>query len=540
MYIKRLVVKNYKLLKDVVIELNADTNIFVGNNDSGKSTLLEALSILTTGKLNGYAFDRQLKAVIFNNEVRAAYITSVRSGKTVTPPQIIFEAYFDECDVEYSGTNNSLGEDCSGIRIVADISPEHSETYKKMLQDKLVRDIPVELYHVTYNYFKGGGVAYRYAPFNSLYIDTTRKDYANVVDRFVSNSISEHLTEQEITDLATAYRTSRQQFHENSIVKQLNASVRNQVVIPGRSISIDLKEETADDWKKQMDVIVGDTPFENIGFGTQNSIKIELAMKNAAKQANIVLMEEPENNLSYTNMTLLVNHILSSEGKQVFISTHSSYIANKLSLDRVILLNNGKISTYNALNAETKKYFVKLPGYDTLRFILAEKVILVEGPTDDLIIQRAYKDKYGKLPIEDGIDIIVVDSLAFKRYCDIAVLMQKEVVVVTDNDGSIQTSIKDKYADYLPYSFLTFIYEHNEDLNTIEPSVLDVNCDGNGDVNDSFKQVISANGSMMKKSKDEILHFMINNKAEWAFRVFESTSTIVYPEYIKNVIEQYH
>jgi predicted ATP-dependent endonuclease of OLD family len=192
------------------------------------------------------------------------------------------------------------------------------------------------------------------------------------------------------------------------------------------------------------------------------------------------------------------------------------------------------------LNAETKKYFVKLPGYDTLRFILAEKVILVEGPTDDLIIQRAYKDKYGKLPIEDRIDIIVVDSLAFKRHCDIAVLMQKEVVVVTDNDGSIQTSIKDKYADYLPYSFLTFIYEHNEDLNTIEPSVLDVNCDGNGDVNDSFKQVISANGSMMKKSKDEILHFMINNKAEWAFRVFESTSTIVYPEYIKNVIEQYH
>lgn len=289
-----------------------------------------------------------------------------------------------------------------------------------------------------------------------------------------------------------------------------------------------------------MAVIVGDTPFENIGFGTQNSIKIELAMKNASKQANIVLMEEPENNLSYTNMTLLVNHILSSEGKQVFISTHSSYIANKLSLDRVILVNNSCISTYSASNADAKKYFVKLPGYDTLRFILAEKVILVEGPTDDLIIQRAYKDKYGKLPIEDGIDIIVVDSFAFKRYCDIAVLMQKKVIVVTDNDGDIQTKIKDKYADYLPHSFLIFVYEQNEALNTIEPSVLDVNCDSNGDVNDGFKQVISANGSVMKKNKDEILHFMLNNKAEWAFRVFESADSIVYPEYIKNVIEQYH
>lgn len=34
MYIKRLVVRNYKLLKEVAIDLNRDTNIFVGNNDS--------------------------------------------------------------------------------------------------------------------------------------------------------------------------------------------------------------------------------------------------------------------------------------------------------------------------------------------------------------------------------------------------------------------------------------------------------------------------------------------------------------------------
>ena len=46
MYIRRLVVKNYKLLKDVEIALNFDTNIFVGNNDSGKSTLLEGHLVL--------------------------------------------------------------------------------------------------------------------------------------------------------------------------------------------------------------------------------------------------------------------------------------------------------------------------------------------------------------------------------------------------------------------------------------------------------------------------------------------------------------
>lgn len=44
------------------------------------------------------------------------------------------------------------------------------------------------------------------------------------------------------------------------------------------------------------------------------------------------------------------------------------------------------------LTPDTYSYFKKLPGYDTLRLILAHRVILVEGPSDDLIVQHAYKN----------------------------------------------------------------------------------------------------------------------------------------------------
>lgn len=47
--IKKLLIKNFKSVKEVTIELNPKINIFVGENDSGKSTILEALSIITTG-----------------------------------------------------------------------------------------------------------------------------------------------------------------------------------------------------------------------------------------------------------------------------------------------------------------------------------------------------------------------------------------------------------------------------------------------------------------------------------------------------------
>ena len=428
---------------------------------------------------------------------------------------------------------------CEKIVLELAFNSEYSDVYKRMLKDGEIYDIPIEFYTVSYHYFKGTTVVYRYAPVKGTFIDTTRKDYSYVMDKFVTSNIATYLTTKEQTDLSTAYRKSRHTFQENEVVKQLNLTMKNNVKVNERSVAVDLKEDNIDEWKHQMSIMVESIPFENIGFGTQNSIKIELAIKNSKEQVNLIMMEEPENNLSYTNMTKLIEHITHSEGKQMFISTHSSYIANKLNLGNIFLLHNGEIKSMSELSEDTKRYFKKLPGYDTLWVVLAEKVILVEGPTDELIIQKAYFDEYGKLPMEEGIDVIVVDALAFKRYCDIAVLLKKKIVIVTDNDGNIQKNINDKYSDYLDKDNLFFIYEKNEKLNTIEPSVLEVNCENNVPT-EIFRKVISKNGSMANKDKQEVLDFMLNNKVEWALRVLESEEKINYPEYIKDAIKQYN
>ena len=158
------------------------------------------------------------------------------------------------------------------------------------------------------------------------------------------------------------------------------------------------------------------------------------------------------------------------------------------------------------LDDDTREYFKKLPGFDTLRVILANKVILVEGPADDLIIQRAYKDKYHKLPINDGIDI-AVNALAFKRYCDIAILVNKEITLVTDNDGNINENITQKYDKYIGKRNIRICYEKDETLNTLEPSILAANTI-NGEILDDFIDGISKNGSMKGKTREEIKNFM--------------------------------
>ena len=45
MYISKVSIRNYKIFENTIINMNPDINIFAGENDSGKTTILEAISM---------------------------------------------------------------------------------------------------------------------------------------------------------------------------------------------------------------------------------------------------------------------------------------------------------------------------------------------------------------------------------------------------------------------------------------------------------------------------------------------------------------
>lgn len=542
MKIKKVLIHNYKMFRDEILNVNEGFNIFVGNNDSGKSTLLNILQILISGKIDNYSFDRQLKASCFNYGIRSAFKEQLAHTeiKIEELPCIILEAYFtDDGDgSEYKGTNNELGEDCPGIRMTAEFNPEYAKAFKDMLKVGEIYDIPVEFYKASWKDFGDNPIVFRLFPVRVSIIDTTQKDYSSAINKFINSRVASNLSGDEKVHLARAYRNMKNEFNNNENVKHLNERISEEERLDDKKIKFGMREEVLDAWMNGVSIDVENFPFEDIGFGTQNLIKMELVFRENAEKSNIILFEEPENNLAFGNMSRLISKIIHDESKQVFISTHSSYVANKLGLKNIILLYNGKISQLTDVDTDTMNFFMKLPGYNTVRFLLANKVILVEGPTDELLIQRAYKDKHGKLPIADGIDVITVNSLAFKRYCELALLVKKPLNIVTDNDEDIQHNIIEKYKGYTDEhgDLIKIFFEKNEAFSTIEPSVLAVNLT-DSDTLTKFKRVISKNDSMLKKNKDDLIDFMINNKAEWGLRVFDSTESIEYPKYIKDAIE---
>lgn len=541
MKMKKLYIRNYRMFKDVLINLNSGCNIFVGDNNSGKSTLLEIIQVLLSGRINNSSFERQLKASFFNYESRSIFkeIIADPSQKIEELPSIIVEAYFDNdiSNSSYKGTNNELGEDCPGIRMSVEFNQDYSPAFQTMVQDGEIYDIPVEFYKVSWRDFGDNPIIFRTFPVKVSLIDTTQKDYDSAVNKFINSRITNNLSDDEKVHLTRAYRKMKHEFNNNPNVIALNERLAVEEKLDDKAIKFGMQEDVLESWMNEVSIEVENIPFEDMGFGTQNLIKMELVFKQDTEKSNVVLFEEPENNLAFGNMSRLISKINQDENKQVFISTHSSFVANKLGLKNIILLYKGHTNQLDAVDPDTMDFFKKLPGYGTVRFLLAEKVILVEGPTDELIIQRAYKDVHGKLPIENGVDVITVDSLAFKRYCDLAVLVRKPLRIITDNDGDVQRNIIDKYKDYLKAhgDLIKIYYETNEILHTIEPSVLAVNS-VEEEVFNKFKRVISKGNSMIKKNVVEIESFMINNKAEWGMRVFDSDECIEYPAYIKDAI----
>lgn len=528
-------------------------NILVGDNGSGKTTLLEAIYMALNGKLNSLPVDKEIKPSLFNAESRRRYQEYVQAGNHPILPELLVEIYFEDEDpfAAYKGKNNSLNEDLPGIRLLAKFDSDFTEEYKNRLTEAdssngtPIVDIPTEYYSVSRRYFQGDLVQQRKNPFRAFYIDGTRKSYANYVGRYVYTNIGETMSDDETSKIRTVYESIRQQLKNHEVIRNFNDANKDTLKLAGRKVELSVKDSLPDDWLQEITVNVDSFPYDSIGFGLQKMIELELAVgRSSDSRDGILLFEEPENNLSYSNMSKLINVLEAGNQRQKFVSTHSSFVANKLGLNNILLCQSGSIKPLTQLPNDDFAYFQKLPGYNTLRVLLGSKVILVEGPTDELIVNRAYQDQYDKLPIEDGIDVIVVDSLAFKRYLSLATLIQKSVSVITDNDGDMD-HLKNRYQEYMQEgSMVHFYVEQRIELNTLEPSMIHAN-EEKGSL-ETLNAVVHGKTSEMANSKPETIStdalesYMKNHKAEWGLRVFNSSEKIAFPKNIMEAIEHVH
>lgn len=548
MNITKVKINNFKALKNFEFEPYSGMNILVGNNNEGKSTIFEAIHLALTGYYRGKYIRNSITQDIFNEECVSEYISKINNEKNTPLPKLNIELFFDDAP-ELLGINNSEQEDKPSINFSIEFDNNFEKEYAVFVEKGNITTLPIEYYKITWHCSANDDneMTTRSIPVKSVLIDTSDSNLRNSSDTCISKIIKEKLEEREIIDISQTYRSVRDEFINSPTMKSINDRLSKESHLMGNTIQMDVEMLNKNEWEKSIITKINSTPFENVGKGEQATLKIELSLKNPkAEKAGIILLEEPENHLTYSKLNRLLNDVEKVSGnKQIFVTTHSSFVANKLGLKKLILLEKQNIMKFDDLSEDTQEFFMKKPGYDTLRFLLCSKAILVEGDADELIVQRAYKDKYDKLPIEDEIDVISVGN-TFLRFLEIAQKLKKETIVVTDNDGDI-TALERKYASYIGQNskeYINICYDNK--MHTNQGSLVAKN---GGNFNyDTLEPCIIRANSLEKINKilnknyttdDDLIEYMVGNKTECALKIFKSKANINYPNYIKKAIGDY-
>jgi predicted ATPase len=541
---------NFKKFKAQTFDFNDDVNIFVGGNNAGKSTILEALEIVLNFQYRGRGFINELSPDLFNSEAVAAFMASPRSIDDL--PELVIEAYIKGVP-DYKGTNNSLAKDAQGVMVKAAFDPEFADAYRDYLASgAVITSIPVEFYKVDWMDFAWNVIKSMTKQFRALYIDPTRIHPTFGKNQYISNVLGTALKKDEEYRLNLNYRETLQSFNESQEVKAVNKDLDIDNKITEKNLSIAASTMPAGAIQNGLQLEVDDVPFHMIGKGEQSKIQIKLALHNKSKDIDLIMMEEPENHLSHVELNILVNDIESQrEGKQLFITTHSSYVLNKLSIDKICLLHDN-YQRLNQLDKGVVQMLKRLPGYDTLRVALSKKVVLVEGPSDELVLKKIYRIKHhGRLPEQDGIDIIVVRGVGFKTFIEIGKDIGTAVNVLRDNDGDYQTNVVEARKEYIKHPNIKLISSECDEDFSLEPAMISANAGSEKELVSFAEIVLSTQTCNLLKKQASLAdkrNFIVTwfksesgdgkgkKKVDSAIKLFDTAEPFKYPAFLDEVL----
>jgi putative ATP-dependent endonuclease of OLD family len=538
MNISKIHIENFKIFRGKFdLPLNKGVNILVGNNESGKSTIIEAIHLALTGLYNGKYLKNELNEYLFNNEIVNKYLQNLEQDKSnPTLPHILIEIYMEGNDLaEFEGDGNSTKTKACGISLKIAFDDRYQNEYAELVNAGGIKTLPVEYYNVLWSSFaRDENITPKTIPIKSALIDSASNKLQNGSDIYISRIVKELLESEDVVKISQEHRKMKDSFIESQAIQEINEKIKNASQITNKKIELSVELSSKNAWESSLITCIEDIPFHFIGKGEQCLIKTKLALGHKkAKEANIILLEEPENHLSHTKLNQLIRDISNENSeKQILISTHNSLVANKLGIKNLIFLNDNQTVRLNDLSNDTFLFFKKLAGYDTLRLLLCEKAILVEGDSDELIVQKAFMLKNGnKLPIEKGIDVISVGT-SFLRFLEIADKINKKVAVITDNDGDFENKITKKYAKYKDSTTIKISADNRNNLNTLEPQMVDANKDNLSE----FCNILEIDNTKYS-TEETISEYMQKHKTDCALAIFNTTKTVNFPEYINKVIE---
>lgn len=543
MYISNIKIENFRNLKDISVDFHEGINVVIGHNNSGKSNLLAALGMIFDNAVN-----RQLDVDDFFNGISIDELKSAspRIKITVVLTQSKDENLMGDELVTVSNWLISLEEPYKAQIQYEYFLPSNEEAdYKKKVETqldakniwKIIRSDFIRFY--TYKIWIGN-------PDNQISVDgesLRRFDYQflnairdverdmfsgknsllkSVIDFFMDYEIksNDELSEEEQRE---KIKVRKEEFAviADELIEKLQkrlASGNKEILSYASDIgaSFDKSEPsfsgqlTESELYSVLQLIVkqetGMTlPVSKNGLGYNNLIFMSLLLSKMqvdsdgkylgsnAKVFPMLVIEEPEAHLHPTMqdkfMKFLQKNISNRKVKQIFITTHSTFITSASELDDLVCLykydQNTRVAypgmTFKTLtdgkeitNEKSKKYVQRFFDATKSNMLFAEKIILVEGIAELLLIPILAA--YEEISLEDNhVAVIQVGGRYFEHFLNLfdgnnKNAINRKVACITDIDPMRKNkNIKGaSFSKCYPYEYdmdlTSYEYQHNDVL----------------------------------------------------------------------------
>ena len=484
MYLKKLLIKNFRIFDETGVELifNKGINAIIGENNSGKSSVIDAIRIVYStvtyrkdiffsksdfhvgedGIVADYAqFDVYLEDV----PCRMIEIWNPQSESGIGGDfHIKFEKYMTPSGVEkarsvywgFGAEGNQLSSDTfEATEVVflgalrdseSEMKPSKNSKLAQLLRNLVPgEDVRTELVQVLND------------ANNSLLEkeqlkktrNTINQNLAKIEQEFLNQQIDIGLVEPKFDSIASSlrawvkpkwilinkadsvYEKAYIFFQSHKDLKKLQDDAKGiyfEVSILDSETELD--KEIANRIKeianKSFELYQNGLGYNNLLF--MSAVLGDMAIEKGGVYQNLLLVEEPEAHL-HPQLQELVHNFLSDANKndgniQIIYTSHSPTLASKIDIENINLLYEHKHKKYclpfsqTNLTEENKKYLQRYLDVTKSQMFFARGILFVEGISEAILLPAMAKSL--DRPFEKyAVELVNVDSVAFTPFVNL-------------------------------------------------------------------------------------------------------------------------